>query len=195
MLDRLPLSLQQYLLLEWLSPESVFVLAGVSVGVRCDILESSSSSSSSTPSSSSSGSFFYRAAEGEILSDPCVHWFSTNGLPLRLWSHCVRINCGQLFRPFCFRKTEHRTNGKLHSENDLPAEIWSDGAQVWYRHGKRHRDGDLPALVGSSMGAQAWYQNGKLHRDGDRPAIVHSDGLLEWWRDGIRLQQKPSAEP
>ena len=38
-------------------------------------------------------------------------------------------------------------DGKLHRDGDLPAVITSDGTRIWYRHGKRHRDGDLPAVI------------------------------------------------
>lgn len=60
-------------------------------------------------------------------------------------------------------------NSKLHSFNDNPISL-SDGTQEWLCHGKRHRDGDRPALI-CLNGTQAWYQHGKFHRDNDQPAI------------------------
>jgi hypothetical protein len=34
--------------------------------------------------------------------------------------------------------------------DDLPARIYSDGDQFWYKEGENHRDGDdLPAIIDS----------------------------------------------
>ena len=52
-----------------------------------------------------------------------------------------------------------------------------------YKHGKFHRDNDLPAVVYAN-GDKYWYQNGKLHRDNDLPAIVWADGEKRWWQNG-----------
>jgi len=131
-------------------------------------------------------------------------------------------------------KEWHDENGELHRDDDLPAVVFSDkgslaiccgalneyedrfvmhnskslnNAKMWYRHGKRHRDGDRPAVelsdgtkewwkdgelyreedrpaVEYPGGAKEWYQNGVLHRDGDRPAIIGSDGTKMWYRNG-----------
>ena len=55
--------------------------------------------------------------------------------------------------------------------------------QVWYKNGKRHREGDLPAIEYLG-GRKEWYQNGQLHREGDLPAIENYDGTKEWWKNG-----------
>ena len=34
-----------------------------------------------------------------------------------------------------------------HSFGDLPAVIWADGTQLWYKNGKWYREGDLPAEI------------------------------------------------
>jgi hypothetical protein len=65
--------------------------------------------------------------------------------------------------------------GKLHRDGDLPAEIRSDGDRFWWKEGRRHRDGDLPAVI-CSNGNQLWFKEGKLHRDGDLPAMILSNG-------------------
>ena len=65
--------------------------------------------------------------------------------------------------------------GRLHSFNDKPAIVDSNGTKYWYKNGKIHRDKDLPAVVYSN-GNKCWYKNGKLHRDKDLPATVYSDG-------------------
>jgi len=54
-------------------------------------------------------------------------------------------------------------NGKLHSYNDLPALIYTNGRKYWYKHGLRHRN------------------NGK-------PAIVSPDGRKQYWVDGKRIK-------
>ena len=56
---------------------------------------------------------------------------------------------------------------------------------VWIAPGgrRRHRDGDLPAVIYYN-GTQAWYQLGKLHRDNGLPAEIHPDGKMTWWEHG-----------
>ena len=85
-------------------------------------------------------------------------------------------------------------NGALHSFEDVPAiretelrltpyvhrvELFAE----WYKDGKRHRDGDLPAVI--DQFSEEWYKDVKSHREGDRPAFI-SDGFQEWYRDGKR---------
>jgi hypothetical protein len=64
--------------------------------------------------------------------------------------------------------------------------INQDGDQYWYRNGKRHRDGDQPAMI-CSNGSQHWYRNGKRHRDGDLPAVTYTDGKQQWYQNGEQL--------
>jgi hypothetical protein len=64
--------------------------------------------------------------------------------------------------------------------------VFKDGTQLWFQHGKQHRDGDLPARVGTD-GCQLWFQHGERHRDGDLPAVVYDDGHQEWWVNGRHL--------
>ena len=75
--------------------------------------------------------------------------------------------------------------GKLHSVNNLPAVIYINGYQEWWRNGKRHRNGGLPAVVYAN-GDQEWWHNGEWHRDNDLPAIVYANGDQEWWFNGER---------
>lgn len=99
--------------------------------------------------------------------------------------------------------------GRIHRSGDLPAIIWDDGTQEWYRLGEIHRGGDKPAIV-ESNGTKMWYMFGKrnrnndkpaiewsngdkewyyedlLDRDDDQPAIVKTNGKLEWWENGKR---------
>ena len=66
------------------------------------------------------------------------------------------------------------------------------------KHGKRHRDGDLPAIARGtfvplgflrkpSSGRKEWYtggENGKRHRDGVMPEVEDADGTKEWYQNG-----------
>ena len=72
---------------------------------------------------------------------------------------------------------------RLHRENDLPAAIWEDGTQKWYKDGKLHRDNDLPAVIYES-GRKVWFKEGKCHRENDLPAIIRPNGSKEWWVNG-----------
>ena len=56
---------------------------------------------------------------------------------------------------------------------------------MWYKNGRRHRNGDLPAVVRANQ-SKLWYKNGQLHRDGDLPAVINSNGTQEWYKNGIR---------
>lgn len=73
-------------------------------------------------------------------------------------------------------------NDKIHRDNDLPAETWPDGTQVWYWNNQIHRDGDKPAFENEKV--KQWYKNGKLHRDNNLPAIIYSDGKEEYYING-----------
>jgi len=71
--------------------------------------------------------------------------------------------------------------GKIHREGDLPAITRNEIYQEWYKEGELHRDGDLPAIQGNNM--REWYKNGKLHRDGDLPAF-QGNNMREWYKNG-----------
>jgi hypothetical protein len=73
-------------------------------------------------------------------------------------------------------------DGKLHSYNDNPAMINSNGDQVWYKEGMRHRE-DGPAII-CSNGYQYWYKEGKLHTE-DGTAIITSNGSQYWCKEGM----------
>lgn len=79
-------------------------------------------------------------------------------------------------------------HGKLHRDNDLPAMIFTDGSCEWYKDDKLHRDNDMPALI-YSTGTNEWYRDGKLHRDNDLPAsIIHANGYKAYYHDGKRYK-------
>lgn len=68
-------------------------------------------------------------------------------------------------------------HGKIHRDGG-PAIEYNDTYQEWYRDGKLHRDGG-PAIINEDL--QSWYSDGKLHRD-DGPAIIYKDGTQDWYR-------------
>ena len=59
-----------------------------------------------------------------------------------------------------------------------------DGGRAWYKDGKLHRDGDLPAIEWAD-GTRSWYKNDERHRDGDLPAIKRANGDRFWYKDGV----------
>ena len=72
-------------------------------------------------------------------------------------------------------------DGKVHRDGDLPAWIAQDYSKEWYKNGKLHREGDLPAWIQGVR--QGWYKNGKRHRDGDKPAVIGYRNS-EFWVNG-----------
>jgi hypothetical protein len=85
----------------------------------------------------------------------------------------------------CRGHQEWYKEGRIHRCGDLPAIIWADGQQEWYKEGKRHRDGDLPAVIRvNEQQCQNWYNEGKQHRDGDLPAVIYADGAQFWYKEG-----------
>ena len=80
--------------------------------------------------------------------------------------------------------------GKLHSLNDQPALIYTNGNKYWYQNSKLHRDNDLPAIIYAN-GEQRWYQNGQRHGDGpdgQQPAIIGVNGGKIWYQNGTYLR-------
>jgi hypothetical protein len=74
-------------------------------------------------------------------------------------------------------------NGLIHRDGDQPAWITEDGECRWYKDGLIHRDNDLPAVVKDNE--QEWYSHGVLHRDNGEPAIV-SPRYKAWYVNGKR---------
>ena len=70
-------------------------------------------------------------------------------------------------------KAFHRADGSVEYES-------------FYKEGKRHREGDRPAVVyyraDGSVDRESFYKQGKRHREGDRPAVVYyrSDGSVKY---------------
>ncbi len=88
-----------------------------------------------------------------------------------------------------FSVQQWRLCGRLHRDNDLPAQIYLEhGTKIYYRNGRIHRDcdefGEDQPAVYYMTGALGYYDNGNRHRNGDKPAIVYNDGGIEYYKYG-----------
>jgi hypothetical protein len=83
----------------------------------------------------------------------------------------------------CHAHQEWYKEGKYHRDGDLPAVIYAGRSQEWWKKGKLHRDGDLPARIYAG-GAKHWYKEGRIHRDGDLPAVIDQGGHQHWYKEG-----------
>ena len=64
-----------------------------------------------------------------------------------------------------------------------------DGGREWYKDGKRHRDGDEPAII-ESDGKLFYYKNGKQHRGNGLPAIICADGEVFYIINDIQVTRE-----
>jgi hypothetical protein len=86
---------------------------------------------------------------------------------------------------FCTLQFYLDKDGKFHRD-DGPA-IHDAKSHIWYRHGLRHREGDLPAMD-MENGDKAWYREGQKHRE-TGPAVIYGDGRQEWWLKGRQVSE------
>jgi len=83
-----------------------------------------------------------------------------------------------------YGRVEYRdSQGELHRD-DGPAEEFTNGAKIWWRHGIRHRV-DGPAVEDPVNNSYSWYVDGKRHRLGG-PAMEWMSGIREWYLGGVR---------
>jgi hypothetical protein len=75
--------------------------------------------------------------------------------------------------------------GKLHRDGDLPAVEYPNGTKKWFKNGVLHRDNDLPA-VEYPNGTKKWFVGGECTRANGKPAITYSNGRREWWFNNVR---------
>lgn len=83
---------------------------------------------------------------------------------------------------------EYFKNGKRHREGDKPAIIRAIGTLEYYLHGKKHREGDKPAVVRTN-GTEEYFINGKRHREGDKPAIIRANRIEEYYIHGKKVNK------
>lgn len=60
-----------------------------------------------------------------------------------------------------------------------------------------HSFGDTPAIIytdGLNKGEYHYYKNGKLHRDGNKPAITGTSGQDRYFKNGVEYSLDPTAE-
>jgi hypothetical protein len=76
----------------------------------------------------------------------------------------------------------------LHRDGDLPAVIDKNKTEYW-KNGRLHSDNNLPAVI-TSTGIALYYVNGLLHRDDDLPSIEKHD-CKEWFRYGVPFRMNP----
>ena len=79
--------------------------------------------------------------------------------------------------------------GEYHSYDGKSARVyWRGGGVIseWYKHGKIHREGDLPAAEGP-RGHKEWWIDGRLHREGNGPAVIRSTGVCSWYEKGLHF--------
>ena len=82
------------------------------------------------------------------------------------------------------RTITHRTyneDDQLHSIDDAPSIVWSNGALIWHKNGLKHRDNGLPAVV-LPNGQQEFCLNGET--------VKVIDGLAELFCHNINCNHK-----
>ncbi len=91
-----------------------------------------------------------------------------------------------------FGTTKHYRDGALHRDDGGPA-VYNDYSLQWWRHGQKHRDNDLPAVIIADtmddMGYREWWQNGVKHRETGK-AVIRTDRLGQYWLDGHMYENK-----
>ena len=90
--------------------------------------------------------------------------------------------------------TWHDSNNLKHRDGDLPAEVWRDGGQGWYQHGKNHRANGLPAEIVPD-GTMYWCEHDELHRDNGLPAVMFGDGTMSWHENGEKTGDQDNPPP
>ncbi len=65
--------------------------------------------------------------------------------------------------------------------------VGPDGVTRNYVNSKVHSENDEPSIVSADKTQQEWCKDGKRHRDGDKPAVV-TPFIQEWWVDGSKIK-------
>ena len=124
-------------------------------------------------------------------------WHSMLAVPTfarwTLSSHARKLRKEFLTMTIINKEITYYLGKKIHNFDDLPAVIWADRSQHWYKNGELHRDNDKPAIIRPD-GSKHWYQNGKLHRDNDKPATIPADGTQRWYQNGLQHRDNGPAE-
>ena len=82
----------------------------------------------------------------------------------------------------------------LHSFDDEPAIIWSDGTKYWFKDGLKHRDNNLPAIIYSDGDCgyyknenRYWFINGEEYYDIDDVYEKFKNKILKFKNTNINL--------
>jgi hypothetical protein len=75
---------------------------------------------------------------------------------------------------------------------DLPHVEFANGTVEWRDgDGRRHRDGDKPAVVFEGGSRLVWFVHGVMRRsDPDLPNVLHGDGSMEWRNEKGELHRE-----
>ena len=91
-------------------------------------------------------------------------------------------------------KQTRNEKGQLHSFNDEPAYIDTDGTKYYYQDGVIHRGGDQPAQEWAD-GSKMWYQHGVMNRDNGLPALIDpTNNIVEWYINGELISELKDDE-
>ena len=76
-------------------------------------------------------------------------------------------------------------NGYMFLYKNMYGEIRSN---TYDENGLLHSFNDEPAVITSHV--KQWYKNGKLHRDGKLPAVEYENGDVKYYINGFRKNYK-----
>ena len=109
-------------------------------------------------------------------------------LPLEMWLHVAECSADAWFRLACSLSCVARYS--LHEDAQTRAMSRFCNSAGFLHNGAKH--GMHVGGDDDDDETERWYRNGKLHRDGDLPAVIRYcrwNGTLaheEWWCDGVK---------
>ena len=100
-----------------------------------------------------------------------------------LWVFCLMVLIGWYLDSDKPDKPVIEQNKPVIEQNDYNYE--DTNIKISRKNGKVHSENDKPAIV-SSDGIKIWYKNGLIHRDNNKPAIIYQSGMVEYWKNGVQ---------
>lgn len=97
---------------------------------------------------------------------------------------------GNSYRNPIQSKPDSDTESILESNHEMPVGDIRK-TKKWIKNGKLHRDDDLPAVIWAD-GSQFWYKDGKCT---GTATVIHATGSHKWFRDvlDIHLDRAPDV--
>jgi len=83
--------------------------------------------------------------------------------------------------------------GGLKMNTTYQVTVDNDGITTWRLNGKKHREGDAPAVYSDRYGDKEWFINDEYHRE-NGPAIVYADGDRCWFLNGKEYTKEAHAK-